>query len=821
MDEPSSERIRCFFDVSVGSLHSGRIVFELFNDIVPKTCENFRSLCTGEKGFGETTKKPLHYKGVIFHRVVKDFIIQGGDFSNGNGTGGESIYGGTFEDENFQYLHDKPLLLSMANRGKDTNGSQFFITTQPAPHLDNVHVVFGRVVGGVDVVRQVENLPVDSNSRPLQDAKITKCGELVKQVKVKKNKKKEKESEKSASDDDNEKKHKKKSKKDKKKEKKSKTKEKVEEDSEEEGEVKDLHPLVTLTDIKPEDIPNVPTNRFLLRRGASKDEDNKNPKRKDGRSYEQRGRREEWNNRGYNNRRGRPLTTKSGRVIKGRGKFRYRTPSRSRSRSATPIHWKKEELRVIKLSEFERVEIERKKREEKRSRNDRSLDNSVGSLNRSKEQTYTPEKQQHRDKEVDYNALDYEDNHSDDDHHDLARKKVPSLVQYPLPGAFGKKDPKNINETNDTPKQNVLDKDKLILNKRSEALALALGVQIKTGEDPPDGEIAGFDKKNKKVEREVNSQVHLKLYQLAGQDVKFNPISNDGKNNDQTRGRNKFEIEKPEVSLYEKRPYRNGRNNFETNRRSRGGERFDTRRPNPRDDRRVRDRSDRRDFGDRNQRDREKGRDNRERDRRLRRSPRKSRSKERRRSKSRSRSKSSRDKHRHRLTSRDRAEKAKNKPRSKSRSKSPKVTRRDRSKSLERAKRNVEEKVKEFDKADAEQKYKQLLLLRKKMELLEMKKKREVEEKLKEEKKKKAKEEADMLERAKKADKLALEKQKLLQTYKVLQELDKKDPSRYKRVSRSRSRSKTKKSKRKPSSSTSSSSSDSSRSRTPVKKHRK
>ncbi|CAH1381526.1 unnamed protein product [Tenebrio molitor] len=127
MEEQPKERIRCFFDVSIGGLQSGRIVFELFTDIVPKTCENFRCLCTGEKGPGLNTKKALHFKGVVFHRVVKDFIIQGGDFSNGNGTGGESIYGGTFEDENFDLKHDQPLLLSMANRGKDTNGSQFFM----------------------------------------------------------------------------------------------------------------------------------------------------------------------------------------------------------------------------------------------------------------------------------------------------------------------------------------------------------------------------------------------------------------------------------------------------------------------------------------------------------------------------------------------------------------------------------------------------------------------------------------------------------------------------------------------------------------------
>lgn len=128
MEEKDAEvvRPRCFFDVKFG-LHSGRIVFELFADKVPKTCSNFRFLCSGEKGIGKTTDKPLYYKNVIFHRVVKDFMIQGGDFSNGNGTGGESIYGGTFEDEGFHFKHDKPFLLSMANRGKNTNGSQFFM----------------------------------------------------------------------------------------------------------------------------------------------------------------------------------------------------------------------------------------------------------------------------------------------------------------------------------------------------------------------------------------------------------------------------------------------------------------------------------------------------------------------------------------------------------------------------------------------------------------------------------------------------------------------------------------------------------------------
>ncbi|CAF3611172.1 unnamed protein product [Rotaria socialis] len=131
-----TSRLRCFFDIKIDGNDAGRIVFELYNDECPRTCENFRCLCTGEKGRGLTLYKKLYYKGCCFHRVVKNFMIQSGDFTEGNGTGGESIYGGTFNDENFQFKHDRPYLLSMANRGPHTNGSQFFITTSEASHLD-------------------------------------------------------------------------------------------------------------------------------------------------------------------------------------------------------------------------------------------------------------------------------------------------------------------------------------------------------------------------------------------------------------------------------------------------------------------------------------------------------------------------------------------------------------------------------------------------------------------------------------------------------------------------------------------------------------
>ena len=122
-------RPRVFFDISVGNVTLGRIVIELFADLVPKTAENFRQLVTGDAGIGKTTGKPLHYKGSLFHRVIKNFMIQGGDFVNYNGTGGESIYGGTFDDEAFLAKHDRPYLMSMANRGKNTNGSQVHATT--------------------------------------------------------------------------------------------------------------------------------------------------------------------------------------------------------------------------------------------------------------------------------------------------------------------------------------------------------------------------------------------------------------------------------------------------------------------------------------------------------------------------------------------------------------------------------------------------------------------------------------------------------------------------------------------------------------------
>lgn len=179
---------------------------ELFNDVVPKTCENFRQLCTGEAGTGKTTGKPLHYKGCKFHRVIKNFMIQGGDFSAGTGQGGESIFGGPFPDENFHFNHSEPYMLSMANRGKDTNGSQFFITTKPAKHLDGVHVVFGKVLSGHEIVDAIESTSVDKKYRPQVEIIISDCGEL----------RKEPESDSDHLEEERKREHKKKKKKDKK-----------------------------------------------------------------------------------------------------------------------------------------------------------------------------------------------------------------------------------------------------------------------------------------------------------------------------------------------------------------------------------------------------------------------------------------------------------------------------------------------------------------------------------------------------------------------------------------------------------------------------
>ncbi|CAG9537268.1 unnamed protein product [Cercopithifilaria johnstoni] len=343
------DRRRVFFDVTIDGNLAGRIVMELYNDIAPRTCNNFLMLCTGMAGSGKISGKPLHYKGSTFHRVIKNFMIQGGDFTKGDGTGGESIYGGMFDDEEFVMKHDEPFVVSMANKGPNTNGSQFFITTTPAPHLNNIHVVFGKVVTGQDVVTKIEYLKTNSKNRPLADVVILNCGELVRRKKQR-HSSRSSESGSSASTEKSQKKTKK-----------AKMKEKRKESDEVEHlEIGTAVPEaeLQLSSVKPEDLPEEPEhqNKYLMRRSKTP-ENSKKEKREKPRQSPQR-----YSRRDIGQRLNRMRRTRTGHKIKGRGALRFRTPEGSSDHdgSRTPPHWRREQNRVITLDELHRLQEKRK-----------------------------------------------------------------------------------------------------------------------------------------------------------------------------------------------------------------------------------------------------------------------------------------------------------------------------------------------------------------------------------------------------------------------------------------------------------------------------
>ncbi|CAF3810877.1 unnamed protein product, partial [Adineta steineri] len=348
-----TSKAQCFFDIKIGENDAGRIVFELYNDLCPRTCENFRCLCTGEKGRGLTLYKKLSYKGCLFHRIVKNFMIQAGDFTEGNGTGGESIYGGSFADENLQMKHDRPYLLSMANRGPNTNGSQFFITTDVASHLDGKHVVFGHVVSGQAVVDTIENLPVDSaTNRPLKDVIITNCGQLESITKSNKSKKRKistgddnedenieenNDNESSSSSDNDEKKkkskHSKKSKKKEKHRRKKDGKRSSKKSDEDENTLKNNTGEISIRDTKSnidsDELPNISESKMMR---SVLNENEKTSRTNSHQSSKK--------------------VDSNGRPVKGRGIMRYTGKSRSRSR--TPPHWRsaaEERKRQIGMNE--------------------------------------------------------------------------------------------------------------------------------------------------------------------------------------------------------------------------------------------------------------------------------------------------------------------------------------------------------------------------------------------------------------------------------------------------------------------------------------
>lgn len=165
---------KVYINIRAGNSELGQIVIKLYSNIVPKTCENFRVLCSGERGYTNNGTK-ISYKNSIFHRIIPNFMIQGGDIPNGDGTGKLSIYGDSFNDESFEVLHDQVGVVSMANSGPDTNGCQFFITTSPQPQLDGKHVAFGQIIAGIEIINEINELG-SNDGTPLVKISVSDCG---------------------------------------------------------------------------------------------------------------------------------------------------------------------------------------------------------------------------------------------------------------------------------------------------------------------------------------------------------------------------------------------------------------------------------------------------------------------------------------------------------------------------------------------------------------------------------------------------------------------------------------------------------------------
>ncbi|CAI5442619.1 unnamed protein product [Caenorhabditis angaria] len=296
-----TENKRVFLDITVNGLSLGRIVIELFCEIAPKTTENFRQLCVGNAGLAKDGRTKLSYKNVSIHRIVRGFMIQGGDISGREGCGGFSIYGECFDDEHFVEKHSK-YVVSMANKGPNTNSSQFFITTSEASHCDGKHVVFGKVVKGFDVVDALEKIRVDQEDKPMMDVMISNCGELFRKKNNTKNEKNE--------DDrvENNNNHK---------------QQKEQEEEEEEDEKEE----------DKEYIPETPKS-WLYR-----EDNNESRSSKRERGREKGDRRERSRSRSRSRNRDRdyqePRHDSSGVRIKGRGHVMFR-----RDRSSTPEHWR-------------------------------------------------------------------------------------------------------------------------------------------------------------------------------------------------------------------------------------------------------------------------------------------------------------------------------------------------------------------------------------------------------------------------------------------------------------------------------------------------